>query len=76
MRNCFIWVPCQLQERVGLRKHQDERLALRSQMSVEEAERTLIEEIKAKEKEKAEVRHTKCATNTLASLSRLSEGGV
>lgn len=45
----------QLKERVSLRKHEDERLALRSQMSVEEAERRLIEDIKADEKEKAEV---------------------
>lgn len=45
----------QLKERVGLRKHHDERLALRSQMKVEEAERRLIEDLKAEEKEKAEV---------------------
>lgn len=45
----------QLKERVSLRKHHDERLALRSQMGVDEAERSLIEDIKAEEKEKAEV---------------------
>lgn len=46
----------QLKERVSLRKHHDERLALRSQMNVEETERRQIEEIKAEQKEKAEVR--------------------
>lgn len=51
-----LFIACQLKERVSLRKHQDERLALRSQMSVEEDERRRIEDIKAEEKEKAEVR--------------------
>lgn len=50
-----LFVAYQLKERVSLRKHQDERLALRSQMSVEEDERRRIEDIKAEEKEKAEV---------------------
>lgn len=45
----------QLKERISLRKHEDERLALRSQMNVEEAERRLIEDLKAEAKEKAEV---------------------
>ena len=53
---CVLFVAHQLKERVSLRKHQDERLALRSQMSVEEDERRRIEDIKAEEKEKAEVR--------------------
>ncbi|CAM9137449.1 unnamed protein product [Choristocarpus tenellus] len=44
----------ELMQRVGQRKHDDERLALRSQMSVEEAERTRIEDLKAEQKEKAE----------------------
>lgn len=51
-----LFVAYQLKERVSLRKHQDERLALRSQMSVEEDERRRIEDIKAEEKEKEEVR--------------------
>lgn len=42
---------------MSLRKQEDERLALRSQMSVEERERQRIEDIKAAEKEKAEVRY-------------------
>lgn len=45
----------QLKERISLRKHHDERLSLRSQMGVDEAERRLIDDIKAEEKEKAEV---------------------
>lgn len=45
----------QLKERVSLRKQEDERLALRSQMSVDEDERRRIEDIKAEEKEQAEV---------------------
>lgn len=40
---------------MSLRKHEDERLALRSQMNVEEDERRRIEDVKAEEKEKAEV---------------------
>lgn len=48
----------QLKERKSLRRHEDERLALRSQMNLEEAERRRIEDIKAEEKEKAEVRYT------------------
>lgn len=55
-----LFVAHQLKERVSLRKHQDERLALRSQMGVEEDERRRIEDIKAEEKEKAEVRSYRC----------------